>query len=119
MIPMMVDSVFSVPGSPLVVPVMVQSEGIPSNSHTPQTSPPPLGTDLLAVLRQQLEYYFSKDNLSTDKYLCECILQGHILLHYVLWFFLVSQMDGDHFVPISILSSFNQVNIKMSCDFIL
>ena len=37
MIPMMVDSVFSVPGSPLVVPVMVQSEGIPPNSDTPQT----------------------------------------------------------------------------------
>ena len=86
MIPMMVDSVFSVPGSPLVVPVMVQSEGIPSNSHTPQTSPPPLGTDLLTVLRQQLEYYFSKDNLSTDKYLCECILQGHILLRIIFIF---------------------------------
>ena len=29
------------------------------------------GEELRRVLLQQLEYYFSKDNLSSDKYLCE------------------------------------------------
>ena len=37
-----------------------------------------------------LEYYFSKDNLATDKYL-------------------LSQMDGDHYVPVSMIANFNQV----------
>lgn len=34
-------------------------------------SPPPEGEGLRATLIQQLEYYFSKENLSSDKYLCE------------------------------------------------
>jgi hypothetical protein len=34
-------------------------------------SPPPEGEGLRATLIRQLEYYFSKENLSSDKYLCE------------------------------------------------
>ena len=34
-------------------------------------SPPPEGEGLRATLVRQLEYYFSKENLSSDKYLCK------------------------------------------------
>jgi hypothetical protein len=37
---------------------------------------------LLEALRRQVEFYFSKENLATDQYL-------------------VSQMNAQHFVPIS------------------
>lgn len=63
---------------PLII-LPVQSEGVPTSGAFPlgrphPTSPAalPLGDDQLKqVLLQQLEYYFSKDNLSSDKYLCE------------------------------------------------
>ena len=42
------------------------------------------------MLKNQLEYYFSRENLANDSYLA-------------------SQMDGDQFVPISIIAGFNQV----------
>ena len=42
---------------------------------TPMTSdamsPPPDGEGLRGTLIRQLEYYFSKENLSSDKYLCK------------------------------------------------
>ncbi len=53
----------------------IQSKGLPSNGvlGNGQVSPPPLQTEeLKATLMQQVEYYFSKDNLATDKYLCKC-----------------------------------------------
>ncbi|XP_054712085.1 la-related protein 4-like isoform X2 [Uloborus diversus] len=46
--------------------------------------------ELKAMLRTQLEYYFSRENLSTDAYL-------------------ISQMDSDNFVPISTIAKFNQI----------
>ncbi|GIY44557.1 hypothetical protein CDAR_53373 [Caerostris darwini] len=49
----------------------------------------PLST-LKAMLQRQLEYYFSKENLSTDEYL-------------------QSQMDNDNYVAISTIANFNQV----------
>ena len=58
---------------PVLVPMMVpQSEGVASNSTTSPrtTSPPPSAEELKRMLRTQVEYYFSKENLSTDKYLC-------------------------------------------------
>lgn len=66
---------------PLII-LPVQSEGIPSSGGglplgrtLPTTPPAPLqGDELKKLLTQQLEYYFSKDNLSSDKYLCELIL---------------------------------------------
>ncbi|XP_022254545.1 la-related protein 4-like isoform X2 [Limulus polyphemus] len=47
-------------------------------------------TELKAMLQRQLEYYFSRENLSHDT-------------------FLVSQMDGDQYVPIITVANFNQV----------
>lgn len=45
---------------------------------------------LRALLQQQLEYYFSRENLATDTYL-------------------VSQMDSDQYVPIGTVANFNQI----------
>lgn len=90
-------------GTKLII-LPVQSEGIPSSGtfpmarggNAPSTPAPPQGEELKQVLLQQLEYYFSKDNLSSDKYL-------------------LSQMDGDNYVPISVISNFNQVK-KLTTD---
>lgn len=46
--------------------------------------------ELRAMLKNQLEYYFSQENLAVDAYL-------------------VSQMDSDQFVPIATVASFSQV----------
>ena len=67
-------------GTKLII-LPVQSEGIPSSGtfpmarggNAPSTPAPPQGEELKQVLLQQLEYYFSKDNLSSDKYLCKCV----------------------------------------------
>ena len=92
--------VSSVGGSslPLGMAVNVQSEGMASNSQTGSSSreeasspsSPASTDDLRNVLRQQLEYYFSKDNLATDKYLCEfcvwsrfSVIAGVVVLHSV------------------------------------
>ena len=45
---------------------------------------------LRAMLKTQLEYYFSRENLANDSYL-------------------VSQMDADQYVPITTVAGFNQV----------
>jgi hypothetical protein len=69
--------------SPQVIPyfnqfgglmVMVPSQEVvpPSNQTPPPSSPPQ--QDMLTLLRHQIEYYFSKDNLATDKYLCKLII---------------------------------------------
>ncbi|CAL8096363.1 unnamed protein product [Orchesella dallaii] len=52
--------------------------------------------ELKRLLLQQLEYYFSPENLANDK-------------------FLVSQMDSDHYVFISTLANFNMVK-KLTGD---
>ncbi|XP_022240257.1 uncharacterized protein LOC106458360 isoform X1 [Limulus polyphemus] len=45
---------------------------------------------LRTMLKQQLEFYFSRENLASDSYL-------------------LSQMDSDQFVPISTVANFNQI----------
>ncbi|XP_076351723.1 uncharacterized protein LOC143247458 isoform X7 [Tachypleus tridentatus] len=45
---------------------------------------------LRTMLKQQLEFYFSRENLASDTYL-------------------LSQMDSDQFVPISTVANFNQI----------
>lgn len=66
----------------LVIPVvnpfgtMVVMVSTPDASDHQTTPPPPPSLSppqesLLSLLRNQLEYYFSKDNLATDKYLCK------------------------------------------------
>lgn len=52
--------------------------------------------ELKLLLRNQLEYYFSRENLASDTYL-------------------VSQMDGDQYVPIWTVANFNQVK-KLTTD---
>ncbi|XP_064646899.1 la-related protein 4-like isoform X2 [Lineus longissimus] len=76
------------------------SPPLPSSSSTALPTSPlspgdPLdGTipsdQLRTMLKEQLEYYFSRDNLASDSYL-------------------VSQMDGDQYVPIATIASFNLV----------
>lgn len=46
----------------------MQSQGVPSNDVTAETAKPS-DNELLIQIREQLEYYFSKDNISSDKYL--------------------------------------------------
>lgn len=75
-----------------------------SNPATPEvvSVPPELSPDKLPVeelkvlLRHQLEFYFSRENLASDTYL-------------------VSQMDGDQYVPIWTVANFNQVK-KLTKD---
>ena len=62
---------------PLII-LPVQSEGVPTSGAFPLARPHPSspaalpsGEELKQVLITQLEYYFSKDNLSSDKYLCK------------------------------------------------
>uniref|UniRef100_UPI00358F0C28 la-related protein 4-like isoform X2 n=1 Tax=Myxine glutinosa TaxID=7769 RepID=UPI00358F0C28 len=52
--------------------------------------------ELKDLLRKQLEYYFSRENLASDMYL-------------------VSQMDSDQYVPIWTIANFNQVK-KLTND---
>jgi hypothetical protein len=51
---------------------------------------------LKQLLAAQLEYYFSRENLANDTYL-------------------VSQMDGDQYVPIWTVANFNQIK-KLTTD---
>lgn len=54
--------------------VMVSTPDASDHQTTPPPPPPSLSPpqeSLLSLLRNQLEYYFSKDNLATDKYLCK------------------------------------------------
>ncbi|XP_013381115.1 la-related protein 4 isoform X2 [Lingula anatina] len=53
-------------------------------------------TGLRVMLKHQLEYYFSDENLAVDSYL-------------------ISQMDGDQYVPIVTIANFNQVK-KLTSD---
>ncbi|XP_065052016.1 la-related protein 4-like isoform X2 [Rhopilema esculentum] len=55
--------------------------------------------DLKRMIRQQFEYYFSRENLVNDTYL-------------------VSQMDNDKFVPIATVARFNQIK-KLTSDLAL
>lgn len=67
-----------------------------------QLSPTAGGADapsmerLKQLLAAQLEYYFSRENLANDAYL-------------------VSQMDGDQYVPIWTVANFNQIK-KLTTD---
>lgn len=51
------------------------------------------------MLKNQLEYYFSRENLANDSYLA-------------------SQMDGDQFVKITTIAGFNQVK-RLTSDIAL
>ena len=54
------------------LPVMEPPPYLPGSQPTSEpNSPPPEGDGLKGTLVRQLEYYFSKENLSSDKYLRE------------------------------------------------
>ena len=52
-------------------PYLPHSQPMDGQMTSDPMSPPPEGEGLMATLIRQLEYYFSKENLSSDKYLCE------------------------------------------------
>ncbi|EPB77816.1 la domain protein [Ancylostoma ceylanicum] len=73
----------------------VPAMSVPS---APSPIPPPLPMpDLKQQLKAQLEYYFSRENLITDRYL-RC------------------QMDADQFVPISIIAGFRKI-VQLTNDY--
>ena len=65
----------SYPGSYVHVmdaaPFLHHSQPMDGHMTSDPMSPPPEGEGLRTSLVSQLEYYFSKENLSSDKYLCE------------------------------------------------
>ncbi|KJH50601.1 la domain protein [Dictyocaulus viviparus] len=69
-----------------------------AGTSAPSPVPPPLPMpDLKQQLKAQLEYYFSRENLITDRYL-RC------------------QMDADQFVPISIIAGFRKI-VQLTSDY--
>lgn len=85
------------------LPPPPHSYGMPPNPElmgpppTQQQPPPPMSLDQLKLmLSNQLEYYFSRENLANDTYL-------------------LSQMDNDQFVPIWTIANFNQIK-RMTND---
>lgn len=68
----------------------------PSDDQLPIGEGPEYEDQLREMLKTQLEYYFSRENLANDTYL-------------------VSQMDADQYVPISTVASFNQVK-RLTAD---
>lgn len=71
-----------------------------SSDNTNSMMQSPIGDMPLDKLKQalaaQLEYYFSRENLANDTYL-------------------LSQMDGDQYVPIWTVANFNQIK-KLTTD---
>lgn len=58
-------------------PYIPHSQPMDSQMPSDPMSPPPEGEGLKASLVRQLEYYFSKENLSSDKYLCKNTYNVH------------------------------------------
>uniref|UniRef100_V5GQ78 La-related protein n=2 Tax=Anoplophora glabripennis TaxID=217634 RepID=V5GQ78_ANOGL len=88
-------------------PDYVAVNGVAEGAEGPSTIPPSAPQDnasqsayplpqLKQMLSQQLEYYFSRENLANDTYL-------------------LSQMDNDQYVPIWTVANFNQVK-KLTKD---
>ena len=75
------------PSHMFVPPEDVQSKGLPSDGVPVSMSPPPpmQRDELKIVLMHQLEYYFSKDNLGSDKYLCKSTTECDIVLYMTLY----------------------------------
>ena len=72
--PMVEHGGFVSPGAhpPVLIPTMmtaIQSEGFSSDRELNES--PLQGAELRKQLVTQLEYYFSKENLNSDKYLCK------------------------------------------------
>ena len=83
-------------GSVLNESVVVISENVNNTSATSCPGGEVPVDRLKHALAAQLEYYFSRENLANDAYL-------------------VSQMDGDQYVPIWTVANFNQIK-KLTTD---
>ena len=98
---------------PLII-LPVQSEGIPTSGGFPlgrgNPTSPAAFPDLKKVLSQQLEYYFSKENLGQDKFLSQCLFHNKPMVHQEFFITAGSQMDAANYVPVSVVSNFNQVS---------
>jgi len=66
------------------------SNGTDAESTTQQTTKPLEGEELQQAILTQIEYYFSAQNLPSDV-------------------FLLSKMDSDHFVPVSLIAGFTKI----------
>ena len=79
MVPVVEPGGFISPGThpPVLLMTAIQSEGFSSDRELSES--PLQGAELRKQLVTQLEYYFSKENLSSDKYLCKiqcvCVLR--------------------------------------------
>jgi len=71
--------------------------GTPSSQSVTAASSPMDHDTLLAAVRKQVEYYFSKENLERDAYL-------------------TSQMDASHSVPISVVMKFSKMKSLLKGD---
>ena len=73
MVPVVEHGGFISPGThpPVLLMTAVQSEGFSSDRELSES--PLQGAELRKQLITQLEYYFSKENLSSDKYLCKFV----------------------------------------------
>eukprot|EP00605_Chrysophyceae_sp_TOSAG23-4_P001578 GSChrysophyteH1.ASY1.ANO1.1733.1 assembled CDS len=71
--------------------------GTPSGENVTAASSPMDHETLLAAVRKQVEYYFSKENLERDAYL-------------------TSQMDASHSVPISVVMKFSKMKSLLKGD---
>ena len=72
-VPMVEHGGFISPGThpPVLLMTAIQSEGFSSDRELNES--PLQGAELRKQLITQLEYYFSKENLSSDKYLCKLV----------------------------------------------
>jgi hypothetical protein len=72
MVPVVEHGGFISPGAPpVLLMTAIQNEGFSSDRELNET--PLQGAELRKQLVTQLEYYFSKENLSSDKYLCKFV----------------------------------------------
>ncbi|PAV75890.1 hypothetical protein WR25_05511 isoform D [Diploscapter pachys] len=79
--------------SPVPPSTTIQQPSFASGSGSQQSS----SVDIKQQLKAQLEYYFSRENLITDRYL-RC------------------QMDADQYVPISIIAGFRKI-VQLTTDY--
>ncbi|XP_067931944.1 la-related protein Larp4B-like [Watersipora subatra] len=77
-------------------PLLMMTSPVGTDSVGVNVSPPMDPAQIRGFLKHQVEYYFSRENLNHDTYL-------------------VSQMDSDQYVDISVIASFNQVK-KLTSD---
>uniref|UniRef100_A0A0N5BPE6 HTH La-type RNA-binding domain-containing protein n=1 Tax=Strongyloides papillosus TaxID=174720 RepID=A0A0N5BPE6_STREA len=75
------------------------------------------GKDLEEKLRIQLEYYFSRENLATDKYLKgQMDSEGYVPIKIIANFRKVSVLTSDIDLIVKVLKSSNVLQVDKSCE---